>query len=257
MARYQLIIAYDGTEFSGYQRQTHQRTVQAELEQALTKIGWEEHSTIAAGRTDTGVHAHGQVVAFNLNWKHNHTKLANAINATLPSDISVSQVQTVRFDFNPRYNAESRTYRYTVYLSRNKNAFKDRYAWQIKTALNIQKMNEASELITGIHDFSAFGTALTEGGSTIRQIHQAFWQADGDTLQFWITANAFLYHMVRRTVKTMISIGSGSMHLENVKKHLQAKKPTEHGGMIAGLAPACGLSLYNVSYPQEATQLEN
>lgn len=257
MARYQLKIAYDGTEFYGYQRQTQLRTVQAELEQALTKIGWQGHSIIAAGRTDTGVHAHGQVVAFNLSWNHTHTKLANAINATLPADISVQSVHQAPFDFNPRYNAKSRKYRYTVYLSQNKNALKDRYAWHIKKSLDIQKMNICANLITGTHNFAAFGTALEDGGSTIRQIHQAFWQAEGDTLQFWITANAFLYHMVRRTVKTMVAIGTGSMTLDNVKNHLQAKQPSENGGMITGLAPPCGLSLYEVCYPQEATQLEN
>jgi tRNA pseudouridine38-40 synthase len=257
MARYQLKIAYDGTEFYGFQRQTHLRTVQAEIEQALTKIGWQESRIIGAGRTDTGVHADGQVVAFNLNWRHSTQKLANAMNAILPRDISVQSVREVSADFNPRYDAKSRTYCYTIYVSPNRNALRDRFAWQIKKPLDIEKMNVCGEMMSGIHDFSAFGTALEEGGITIRQIYQAFWQAEDDSFVFWICANAFLYHMVRRTVKAMVAVGTGAMSLKTFEEHLHAKQPCENGGMIAGLAPACGLSLVEVSYPDEVIQLKD
>ena len=116
MVRYQIIIAYDGTDFSGSQKQANSRTVQDELEKALQKLEWKGKSVLLAGRTDTGVHASGQVAAFDLEWKHSLCDLRNALNANLPMDISVRQVESVNSGFHPRFDANWRRYRYRIYL---------------------------------------------------------------------------------------------------------------------------------------------
>src|SRR5690606_11536569 len=131
MARYQLTLAYDGTDFFGSQRQAKKRTVQGELENALRKLGWAGRSILLSGRTDTGVHATGQVAACDLDWAHADDELVRALNAKLPNDISVWDAKIARDDFHPRFGATSRVYSYRLFCDDVRNPIRERFAWRI------------------------------------------------------------------------------------------------------------------------------
>src|SRR5512142_2164625 len=131
MARYQLTLAYDGTDFFGSQRQAKKRTVQGELEKALTKLGWTGRSVLMSGRTDTGVHATGQVASCDLDWLHSDDELVRALNATLPDDMAVQKVCMITADFHPRFDAISRCYRYRLFCQPVRDPLRERFAWRI------------------------------------------------------------------------------------------------------------------------------
>ncbi len=243
--RYKFTISYNGTAFSGFQRQGERRTVQLELENALRKLGWKEESITGAGRTDSGVHASGQVVSAALEWTHGEEQLRNALNAALPADLAVLKAEKTERDFNARYDALSRTYNYLIYFSPVRLPLKDGFAWRIWPELPIEKLNRISRHFTGIHDFCAFGSPPRKDHSTVREIFRNGWEKQSDdTFCFVIEANAFLYHMVRRIVFLQTAYGRGSVTEEDVIKAVRYgidAKP--------GLAPARGLQLRSVSYP--------
>lgn len=243
MARYKVILVYDGTAFKGMQRQAEARTVQAVVEDALRKISRQGLSIIAAGRTDSGVHASGQVIAFDLDWRHSEQDLLNAVNANLPEDVAARQVSEVNAKFHPRYDALARRYRYETYCQPLRDPLRDRYAWQVWPALDFELVQKASEALLGEHDFAAFGSPPTDGGSTIRRVSRAEWFQQDDRLSFEVVANAFLYRMVRRMVKLLVEIGQGVLELQIVNDLLS--DPQE---MIQGLAPPQGLFLAEVTY---------
>src|ERR1051325_6628960 len=138
MARYQLTLAYDGTNFFGSQRQASKRTVQGELESALRKLGWTGRSVLMAGRTDTGVHATGQVASCDLDWSHADEELLRALNATLPGDLAVQKVCTVNADFHPRFDATSRCYRYRLFCRAVRDPIRERFGWRILSEMDSQ-----------------------------------------------------------------------------------------------------------------------
>jgi tRNA pseudouridine38-40 synthase len=245
MARYQVVLAYDGTRFSGFQRQAEARTVQGVLEEALRRIGWGGQSVLAAGRTDAGVHASGQVAAFDLEWKHPPEALVAALNANLPPDVAVRQAQTAAPDFHPRYDALARCYRYRAFCQAVRAPLRERYAWRVWPALEIEPMQRAAEYLPGVHDFAAFGSPPKPGGVTLRQVLEAGWRLEEDELVFEITANAFLYHMVRRLVSFQVSIGLGELAPDAICGYLDVENPEP----VRGLAPPNGLTLVRVLYP--------
>lgn len=245
MEHYQLIIAYEGTEFRGFQRQKSSRTVQGELESALRVIGWQGETIQAAGRTDTGVHATGQVVTFFLDWKHSLKALQSAVDSHLPPDIAVQSVARVKDDFHPRYDAVNRQYTYAITISKTRLPQKEHFMWRIEREPNWPAMQDTAKLFAGNHDFSRFGRALKEDGSTVRNVLISKWeQVSATDHVYTICADAFLYHMVRRIVFTMVRVGQGRMDPEGIQKALQ-------GDMLKiapGIAPACGLTLTKVRY---------
>jgi tRNA pseudouridine38-40 synthase len=261
MARYQIILAYDGTEFFGFQRLasgSQNRTVQGVLEAALRKIGWLGASILAAGRTDGGVHASGQVAAFDLEWRHNLSALRAALNANLPPDVVVKDVCLARADFHPRYDALARCYHYRIFCQPVRDPLLERYAWRVWPGVQIEKLHRSAEQFLGEHDFAAFGTPPRTGGSTIRTVFQAFWQEDPTGLTFIVRANAFLYHMVRRMVGLQIDI---AQELEDVSAVSRRLEPASSGpeqqnvqGLVRRLAPPQGLTLVEVTYPGEKHQ---
>lgn len=254
MARYQVILAYDGTAFNGMQRQAHARTVQGEVEDALTKIGWKGRSILAAGRTDSGVHASGQVIAFDLDWGHTPEDLLNALNASLPEDVAAQAVREADPAFHPRYQALSRTYRYQLFCQPQRNPLRERYAWRVWPQLGYERITAGAGELVGAHDFCAFGSPPQEGGPTQRLVEAAVWEQAGDAFVFEITANAFLYHMVRRIVILLVEVGHGRQSPNVIGKYLNGQIP----GMVQGLAPPHGLSLAQVIYPLQIGQnLEN
>jgi tRNA pseudouridine38-40 synthase len=246
MAHYKIILAYDGTHFRGSQRQADGiRTVQGVVEDALRKLGWMESSTLFAGRTDAGVHASGQVFTFALSWRHSIDDLRNALNALLPKDASARQVSEVSDDFHPRYNALARSYRYRIICDPVRNPLKEQFVWRVWPAPDLGSLQAASQIFLGIHDFAAFGSPTSPDGATIRDLMVAKWHCDDDNLIFDVTANAFLYHMVRRLVHVQVAVGAGKLQLDTIDQHLQ----TPSAPPIQGLAPPHGLTLVDVQYP--------
>lgn len=245
MARYQAVLAYDGTFFRGFQRQVSERTVQGVTEQALKDIGWQGSSILSSGRTDTGVHATGQVVAFDLDWAHSPSDLRAALNANLPPEISVRSVRRTADAFHPRFDALSRCYRYRIYVSAVRDPLKDRYAWRVWPGVEIERLERASGFLVGEHDFSAFGTPPDQNGSSIRIVYSAEWTVECGDLVFTIVANAYLYRMVRRLVSYQVEIGQGIHEIRSLQNLLES--PPEV--MVQGLAPPQGLSLSKVRYP--------
>ncbi len=249
MAHFKSIIAYDGTDFRGFQRQgAGERTVQSEFERALRAIGWEGHSILGAGRTDAGVHASGQVVAYKLAWEHSAAALTRALNANLPPDLSVWQSEPVRSDFHPRFAASGRRYRYDVVLAEFRDPLRERYAWRLWPPPNLGDMGTAAERLLGERDFGAFGQAPIPGGHTVRTVSHASWVERSGGLSFFIAADAFLYRMVRRIVAATLEVGYGRTQLVQFEALLADPESRWEGP----LAPAQGLTLEAVIYENDS-----
>jgi tRNA pseudouridine38-40 synthase len=253
MARYQIILAYDGTHFLGSQRQSDSRTVQGELEKALRKLGWGGQTVYLAGRTDTGTHARGQVAAFDFEWKHGLEALQKALNTHLPHDMAVRETRLAADDFHPRFDASSRHYRYRLFCARVRDPLRERFAWRVWPEVN--DLMALAAIWLGRQDFSAFGTPTRANGSTIRTVRSAEWQNSKDEWIFDICADAFLYRMVRRLVYVQVAVGQGRLSVEAL---IQALNPASASTreirnetperIPASLAPASGLTLVEVSY---------
>ena len=242
--RFQVQLAYDGTAFHGSQVQPDLRTVQGEVEQALGKLNWQGSSVLFAGRTDAGVHAAGQVIAFDLVWDHTEKELNQALNAVLPHDISAVRINSTKSDFHPRYDALSREDHYQILCSPIRDPLRERYVWRVWPEVDVQLMKKASRSLVGSHDFAALGNPHQLGGSTIRKISRVAWKKKGDLLIFEVVGNAFLYHMIRHIVMLLVKIGQRKEEPEALKNCLL--NPT--GPPSQGLAPASGLSLVVVFY---------
>lgn len=244
MARYQVILAYDGSSFTGSQRQANSRTVQGELENALHELGWSEKSVIMAGRTDTGVHATGQVAAFDFEWTHETEKLLKALNSKLPPDLAVTSLQSASADFHPRFDAVSRMYRYRLFCEPIRDPLRERYAWRVWPSLDGNALTQGAGIFLGTHDFAAFGSPTTPKGTTVRTVTKTEWRKmpDGEW-QFEVQADAFLYRMVRRLVFVQVSLAQGKVSIKEVQHALH-----EQGKLLSGLVPAAGLALIKVNY---------
>jgi tRNA pseudouridine38-40 synthase len=249
MARYQVILAYDGAHFMGSQRQANSRTVQGELEKALRKLGWSDRSVLIAGRTDAGVHASGQVAAFDLEWSHADEDLMRALNASLPVDLAVREARVVAADFHPRFDAVSRRYRYRLFSHPVRDPLREKTAWRTWPAVDGALLAQAASLLIGTHDFAAFGSPTGPMGTTVRTVMQAGWRpVEEDEWQFEIQADAFLYRMVRRLVFVQAAFAQGRASAQVVAKSLAGPAEVPAGELPAGLAPAHGLTLVEVHY---------
>jgi len=253
MARYQLTLAYDGTDFFGSQRQANRRTVQGELEKALCKLGWNERSVILSGRTDTGVHATGQVAACDLGWSHSDEELVRALNAALPPDLAVHEARLVHAKFHPRFDALSRRYRYRLFCTPARDPLRERFAWRVWPQIDGEALAQVAQLFIGTRDFSAFGSPTSPRGSTVRTVMKAEWtQAGLDEWHFEVKADAFLYRMVRRLVFVQVAMVQGKISAETLARSLAKQTSAESRSekVPAGLAPAHGLTLIEVTYPK-------
>lgn len=243
--RYRATVEYDGTEFEGFQRQAPgHRTVQGELEKALGRIGWGGTTLWAAGRTDSGVHARGQVIAFDHDWRHTSDALVRALNAQLPSDVSVRGAVEAEADFHPRYWARGRAYVYTVYQGPQRAALSDRYAWHVAETLDATALAAAARHLIGRQDFATFGTDPDEGTNTVRTVQRAEWAADGATWRFHIQADAFLFRMVRSLVGALVRVGRGVLTADRFVALIEARDRSQ----CPPIAPARGLCLDEVLY---------
>lgn len=243
--RYLALVSYDGTDFLGYQIQAQGRTVQGEIEKVLKKVTQGDIRIDGAGRTDAGVHATGQVIAFNARWKHLLEDFQRALNALLPPDIVISELQPVGKTFHPRFGAVSRSYQYTIINQPWPNVLERRYSYHVRDSLDVAAMSQASRFLVGSHDFTSFGKP-PQGENTVRQVMQADWSVAGKRLTFEITANAFLYRMVRTIAGTLVQVGLGQLAPMEIKDILDRRDLT----LSAPPAPACGLCLVKVTYPE-------
>jgi tRNA pseudouridine38-40 synthase len=245
MERYQIILAYDGTDFLGFQRQGKKnRTVQLVVEDALRTLGWAGESILSAGRTDTGVHASGQVIAVDLAWRHSVQALAQALNARLPQDVAVRDVKAVPADFHPRFHAHRRTYQYQIVIDRFPHPLRDRFVWRLDNELDEPLLHQAAKYLIGTYDCAVFGSPPKKGGSTMRTIYGTEWKKlANNAYEFTITANAYLYHMVRRVVFLQVNVARQRLGWENFQQGIDRRV-----ALPGGLAPAKGLCLVNVDY---------
>ncbi|NLE45493.1 MAG: tRNA pseudouridine(38-40) synthase TruA [Chloroflexi bacterium] len=241
--RVRAIVAYDGTDYCGFQRQTEAPTVQQALEHALEQVTRETSTVLAAGRTDSGVHAEGQVIAFDTAWRHGLDDLQRALNAVLPQDIAVREVAEVPQSFHPRYSARSRSYRYSIYNSSVRDPISRRYSLHVARPLDLAAMRLAAATLVGEHDFAAFGQP-PKGSVTIRRVERVEWSAELPWLFFTIEANAFLFRMVRSVVGTLLEVGLGRLHVDEFGGILASKDRSQAGPT----APPHGLCLMEVTY---------
>jgi tRNA pseudouridine38-40 synthase len=243
--RYQATIAYDGTAFWGFQSQPDVRTVEGEIRSALTVLGWRGRTLLCGGRTDAGVHAAGQVAAFDLEWSHPPGDLQRALNALLPDDISCPALHAAAADFHPRYDALRRCYRYRIYSADWPDPLRDRYELRVWPAPDADRMSDAAQGIPGTRDFGSFGSAPRKGSHTVRTVLRAEWIRAGDALEFWIEADAFLFRMARTIAGSLLEVGRGRRSGEAFQALLDA--PAREAA--APPAPAHGLCLMRIEYP--------
>jgi tRNA pseudouridine38-40 synthase len=239
-----LTIEYDGSHYCGWQVQPRQTSIQAVLETAIKKIVNEPIKLTAAGRTDAGVHALGQVANFKTSCAIPVPNLIPAINSKLPSDIVVKNAHAVAFSFNARRDAKYRTYQYRIYNHQIPNAFQHNYSYFYPFPLNLTRMRKAAKYFIGIHDFSAFNASPGLVKHSVRQIHTLRIRREKEMVIITIQANAFIHNMVRIIVGTLLDIGRGRINPDEVNRIILSKQ-RKNAGMTV---PAQGLFLVEVKY---------
>ena len=241
-----LIVEYDGTNYRGSQLQARLPTIQGVIEEALCKLTGERTRVKMAGRTDTGVHARGQVICFKTESCLPTGTFVKGLNYYLPEDVAVKEAFQVDDSFDVRRHATSREYKYYIRNSPARSPVSRHFACHVSGKLDVEAMNEASQALIGEHDFASFATRAGAGRrNTVRQIYKAEFERKGEMVILDIVANSFLPHQVRSTVGALIRIGRGKMKVDEFKDILQAKTP----GLAGPTAPAHGLCLEKVNYP--------
>jgi tRNA pseudouridine38-40 synthase len=242
-----IVVEYDGTDFSGWQRQQGQRTVQATLEEAIREMTGEAVFVRAAGRTDAGVHADGQVGSFTLEAGIPTQGLLRGLNTILPADLAIVDVADVTGaapEFDARFSAHGKVYRYTVFSHSVRSPLWARTTWHVRQPLDLAAMRRAAEALVGEHDFRAFRASDCDRRTTRRLVRRLELDRQGPLLRFEIEATAFLKNMVRIVVGTLVDVGRGRLSEDVVRRMLEGGDRTA-GGMTA---PPQGLTLLRVIY---------
>lgn len=247
---FKLVVEYDGTDYAGWQIQPNKRTIQSELENALSKLFQEEISVNGAGRTDAGVHAKEQVVNFTSTKNRDIKSLIYGVNSLLPGSISIISAQSIDEKFNARFDAIRRHYLYQI--TRSKSALNSRFSWCVQENLNISEMQQGSRLLIGEHDFQSFCSTQAEVNHYLCTVLEVYWRYTmPDILTFYICANRFLHKMVRILVGTMVEVGKGRFSVEDFKLMLIQKDRK-----VAGItAPAKGLCLIKIEYDRNILEV--
>ena len=243
--RIALGIEYDGTSYNGWQRQKTGLGVQQRLEEALSIVANEKVDVICAGRTDTGVHASGQVVHFDTDSERTDRGWLLGANTNLPEDICVTWVKPVDQDFHARFSALARSYRYLILNRLERSALHRNRAWWVYEPLHETPMQAAAQQLLGEHDFSAFRSAACQANTAVREITAISVSRSGDWLTIDVTANAFLMNMVRNIVGSLAAVGLGEQGVEWIGEVLESRD-RKAGGITA---PPHGLTLVGVEYP--------
>jgi tRNA pseudouridine38-40 synthase len=249
MRNIKLILAYDGTDFSGWQVQPHAPTVQGTLASAIGRITGEKVLPQGSGRTDAGVHALAQVATFQTGSVIPTANFVIALNDVLPSSIRVLAATNVPAEFHPRKSAQAKTYRYRIYREAICPPFLASYVWHYPYPLEENAMRAAAPLIEGEHDFTSFAAADPERGrreniSNVRRVFSSRWLRDADELIYEVRGSGFLHHMVRNLIGTYVLIGKGTLKPRDLTTILEAKDRSAAGAT----APASGLYLVGVEY---------
>ena len=247
MKRVKLVVAYDGTNYKGWQVQKNGVTVAEELNRALKDLTGEEIQVHGASRTDAGVHAMGNVAVFDTEARMSADKFVYALNQRLPEDIRVQDSCEVPVDFHPRFQKTVKTYEYRILNRRFPLP-----AFRLNTyfyyyPLDTERMQRAADYLTGEHDFASFCTSGAQVKTTVRTIYRLDVLREGDLITIRITGNGFLYNMVRIIAGTLIRIGGGEWEPECIPRILEEKNRAAAGPT----APAKGLTLMEIRYPQE------
>lgn len=245
--RVALGIEYDGTAYNGWQRQKSGVGVQSLVEEAVSQVADQAVEVICAGRTDTGVHASGQVAHFDTAAERSLRGWLLGINSSLPEDINATWVSFVSEEFHARFSAMSRSYRYLVFNRPVRSALYRHRAWWVFEPLDETAMQEASRCLIGEHDFSAFRAAGCQASTPVRKVFSLEVARRDDWLEITVSANAFLQHMVRNMAGVLVEIGKGEQDAGWAAKVLQSRDRTQ-GGVAA---PAHGLTLIEVDYPAQ------
>ena len=244
MKRIKLTIAYDGTNYCGWQVQPNGNTIEEVINKALSKLTGEEILVIGASRTDSGVHAMGNVAVFDTETTIPPEKIGIALNQRLPDDIVITKSEEVPLDFHPRYCDCSKTYEYHIVNTRIPVPTKRLTNWFVSYELDIDKMRQAASYLVGEHDFVSFCNVRTDVENTVRTITALDILTNGNEITIRITGNGFLYNMVRIIVGTLIRVGRGFYEPEKVKEILETKDRKAAGVT----APAQGLMLMEIEY---------
>lgn len=259
MRNFKLVLAYDGTEFAGWQVQPDAATVQGTLASAVGRLTGEKVLPQGSGRTDAGVHAEGQVASFQTASPIPAEKLAKALNDSLPPSIRILEASEVGADFHARHSAQAKTYRYRMYRGAVCSPFLARYVWHYPYPLDEAAMGRAAEEVIGEHDFTSFAAVDPEKSEAthpegaqrkngevpnVRRIYESSWQRNGDEFVYQVRGNGFLHHMVRNLVGTFVLVGKGTLKVDDIERILAARERSAAGAT----APASGLCLMSVEY---------
>ncbi len=239
-------VEYDGTDFAGWQIQPNQRTVQGCLQKAISKVANEPISVVAAGRTDSGVHALNQVVHFDTTANRSERGWILGLNTNLPKDVNVVWARTVDDEFSARFSAERRHYRYVILNRVSRTAIHAKRMWWVFQPLDVEKMQQAADSLLGHHDFSAFRAKDCQANNPVKTLERLQVTKQGDCIAIDVTSQSFLHHMVRNLVGVLVPIGQGDKPVEWAKQVLESKERAK-GGITS---PPEGLFFVDVEYPQ-------
>ena len=243
MPNFRLDLSYDGSGFHGYARQNGQRTIQRELESVLETVLGAAVKTAVAGRTDTGVHAHGQVVSFRFDGEIEPARLQRSLNGMLGPEIAVAGISEVEDGFDARFSANWRRYRYLLDPRPSPDPLIRHMVWHVGRTVNFEAMRDVGGGFTGMHDFSSFCRTV-EGKGNVRNVEEAKWVERDGLYEFWVQANAFCHQMVRSMVGYAYDVGRGFSEVGKVSEVIKARDRS----LIGTVAPAHGLTLWDVGY---------
>jgi tRNA pseudouridine38-40 synthase len=245
ITRIVLVMEYDGAEYYGFQFQSGVPTVQQEVEKAIKQLTGENRRIVAASRTDTGVHARGQVVSFRTGSKLETRTLVRGLNYYLPGDIAVKAAYRVDSTFHVQRDVVSREYEYYIFNSRDRSPLRRKYYYLVPEKLNIEEMNRAGQALIGMHDFASFVTGISDAvKSTVKEVYLAQVEQREEEVVFRMIARSYLPHQVRNTVGTLLKVGTGKIKYNDFLDILAARKP----GMAGPTVPPHGLFLIRVNY---------
>ena len=247
MRRLMLTVEYDGTDFYGWQVQAEGRTVQGALEEAIFRACGETLRVTGASRTDSGVHAEGQVAHFDTECALSAAEFLKAINHYLPHDAAVLDCREAPPGFDARFSAASKLYRYRILRSAARRPLRDRFALRVWRPLDLRAMRDAAAVLVGEHDFTSFASEHAEAASNVRRVLRSELVEDGDELHYLVEANGFLYNMVRIIVGTLLRVGLGKVPPAEFAAALEARDRKAAGPT----ARPRGLALVHVDYPHD------
>lgn len=249
MKRIMLKVAYDGTDYCGWQIQPRDKTIESELNKHLSSLLQEDIRVIGASRTDSGVHALSNIAVFDTNARMDAAKVAHALNQRLPSDIRIQESREVPLTFHPRHCNSKKTYEYRIYNAPFENPITRRYAYFVYVPLDLERMKKAASYLIGEHDFKSFCVAKAKVLSTVRTIYDIRIEKQGDYISIFVSGNGFLFNMVRIIVGTLVKVGRGAWEPEYIEEILASRDRQKAGPT----APANGLTLYSYEFEDDIT----